>query len=76
MAKASVELEKLVQRIQQQLAPNAKVFHDVKMPGRYSKTKRQIDVLVSEKDGQYHINIIIDCKDYKVPVDVKGVEEF
>ena len=29
-----------------------------------------------EKIGQYDINIIIDCKDYKTPVDVKAVEEF
>lgn len=76
MTKASVELEKLVQRIQQQLAPSATVLHNVKMPGRRSGTSRQIDVLVTEQVGQYVINIIIDCKDYKVPVDVKGVEEF
>src|SRR5690606_38779115 len=41
-----------------------------------SRVMRQIDVLVTEKIGQYEINIIIDCKDYKKPVDVKGVEEF
>lgn len=76
MAKASEELERLVQRIQQELAPNAEVIHNVKMQGRRSKVKRQIDVLVTEKIGQYEINIIIDCKDYKNPIDVKGVEEF
>jgi hypothetical protein len=31
---------------------------------------------VLEKIGQYDIKIIIDCKDYKTPVDVKSVEEF
>lgn len=76
MAKSSVELELLVQKIQQQLAPKAEVLHDVKMPGRHTGSNRQIDVLVREKIGQYDINIIIDCKDYKHPVDVKGVEEF
>ena len=76
MAKPSVELELLVQRIQQQLAPDAEVLHDVKMVGRRTGQKRQIDVLVHERVGQYDINIIIDCKDYKKPVDVKGVEEF
>lgn len=76
MTKASEELERLVQRIQQELAPNAEVIHNVKMQGRRSKVKRQIDVLVTEKIGQYEINIIIDCKDYKNPIDVKGVEEF
>ena len=76
MARASVELEKLVQRIQQQLAPAAEVQHNVKLPGYRSHTQRQIDVLVTEKIGQYTIKIIIDCKDYSTPVDVKGVEEF
>jgi hypothetical protein len=70
------ELEKLVARIQQQLAPNATVIHNVKLPGRYTKRPRQIDVLVKDKVAQFDINIVIDCKDYKHPVDVKGVEEF
>jgi hypothetical protein len=76
MAKPSVELELLVQKIQQQLAPQAEVLHNVKMLGRRTGANRQIDVLVREQIGQYPINIIIDCKDYKHPVDVKGVEEF
>lgn len=76
MAKASEELERLVQRIQQELAPNANVIHNAKMVGRRSKVKRQIDVLVTERVGQYEIKIIIECKDYRQPVDVKGVEEF
>lgn len=70
------ELEILVARIQQQLAPDAKIEHNVKLPGRISETNRQIDVLVSQRIGQYEIRIVIDCKDYKHPVDVKGVEEF
>lgn len=76
MAKASEELEKLVQRIQQELAPNARVIHNVKIMGRRSRVHRQIDVLVTQQVGQYEIRIVIDCKDYKHPVDIKGVEEF
>lgn len=76
MVKSSVELEQLVQKIQQQLAPQAEVMHNVKMPGRLTRTDRQIDVLVKEKVGQYDISIVIECKDHKRPVDVKGVEEF
>lgn len=76
MPKHSVELELLVQKIQQQLAPQADVLHNVKLEGRRTGAKRQIDVLVREKIGQYDISIVIDCKDYKHPVDVKGVEEF
>jgi len=76
MTKSSVELELLVQKIQQQLAPKAEVLHNIKMPGRRTGVNRQIDVLVTERIGQYVINIVIDCKDYKHRVDVKGVEEF
>jgi hypothetical protein len=76
MAKASLELELLVQKIQQQLAPQAEVLHNVRLRGRHTKAMRQIDVLVRERIGQYEISIIIDCKDYKHPIDVKGVEEF
>jgi hypothetical protein len=76
MTTDSLDLELLVAKIQQQLAPRAEVLHNVKLDGRLSKTKRQIDVLVRESIGQYDIQIIIDCKDYKKPVDVKGVEEF
>ena len=76
MTKASRDLEILVAKIQKQLAPDAEVLHDVKLDGRKSKRKRQIDVLVKEKIGQYPIQIIIDCKDHARPVDVKGVEEF
>ena len=65
-----------VAEIQQQLAPTADVLHNVFLDGRSSGVKRQIDVLVRENIGQYEINIIIDCKDYSTPVDVKGVEEF
>ncbi len=76
MAKAFTELELLVAKIQKQLAPKAEVQHNVFVDGRLSKRKRQIDVLVRERIGQYEIRIIIDCKDYNKPIDVKGVEEF
>jgi hypothetical protein len=70
-----LKLEKLVAKIQQDLAPASTVRHNVRLPGK-SGQQRQIDVLVEDKVGQYDIRIVIDCKDYKKPVDVKGVEEF
>lgn len=70
------DLELLVAKIQKQLAPKARILHNVKLDGRNSGTKRQIDVLVADQIGQYEIRIVIDCKDYATPVDVKGVEEF
>ncbi|MFM0083751.1 restriction endonuclease [Paraburkholderia sediminicola] len=70
------DLEHLVANIQRGLAPDAKVEHNVKLPGRDSEVERQIDVLVTQQIGQYEMKIAIDCKDYKTPVDVKGIEEF
>lgn len=70
------QLELLVASIQRELSPNAKVSHNVKLRGHQSEIDRQIDVLVEQNIGQYLMRIVIDCKDYSTPVDVKGVEEF
>jgi len=70
------DLEYLVAMIQKQLSPEASVQHNVMLDGIDSETKRQIDVLVEQNVGQYKMQIVIDCKDYSKPVDVKGVEEF
>ena len=76
MKTGSREFEQLVARIQQQLAPDADVLHDVRLEGRATRRKRQVDVLVTQQVGQYEIRIVIECKDYTRPVDVKGVEGF
>src|SRR5271170_2068566 len=76
MAETFKELELLVAKIQKQLAPGADVLHNVHLDGRDSGVKRQIDVLVQEKIGQYEIKIIIDCKDYNKPADVNDVGAF
>ncbi|MDO8305326.1 restriction endonuclease [Herminiimonas sp.] len=70
------DLEHLVAKIQRTLAPEATVQHNIKVMGRESEIERQIDVLVTQRIGQYTMTIAIDCKDYKSPIDVKGVEEF
>ncbi|MFC1932361.1 restriction endonuclease [Chloroflexota bacterium] len=68
--------EKLVAHVQKELAPNAVVTHNDKIKGYDSDRLRQIDVTVKQKIGQYEMLIAIDCKDYRVPVDVKDTEEF
>ena len=70
------QLELLIASIQRQLAPDAKVTHNAKLDGKHSETQRQVDVLVEQTIGPYSIRIVLDCKDYATPVDVKGVEEF
>jgi hypothetical protein len=68
--------ESLVARIQQELSPDATVTLDDKIMGRRSQTLRQIDISVRRTIGQFEILIVIDCKDYAKPVDVKDVEDF
>src|ERR1700761_8154632 len=68
------KLEKLDAKIQQDLAPRSQVTHNVRMTGK-SGAQRQIVVLVEDQVGQYDVRIVLDCKDYKPPVDIKDVEE-
>lgn len=70
------EFEQLVYQLQQQLSGDAEVLYDTYLLGEDSKTDRQIDILVKRSVGQYPIVIVMECKDYKRPVDVKEVEAF
>lgn len=69
-------LEELVADIHTHLLPNARVVHDAKLLGIDSETERQIDVLIEQDLGPHSVRIVVDCKDHKTPVDVKGIEEF
>lgn len=68
--------EDLAAHIQQSLSPEAAVTQNEHIFGKRSKRQRQIDITVRKKVGQYDLLIVIDCKDYKRPVDVKDVESF
>lgn len=69
------KFECLVAKVQQDLSPQAIVTANDKIEGKITGTKRQIDVSVRQRVGQYEILIAIECKDLSVPIDVKGVEE-
>jgi hypothetical protein len=68
--------ENLAAAIQKALAPGAIVEQNVHVTGRISGVERQIDIAIRTKAGQFDLLVAIDCKDYKVPVDVKDVESF
>jgi len=68
--------EKLVAKVQQELAPNASVIHNDHIWGQDSQTNRQIDISIREQIGQYNLLIVMGCKDYKKPVDIQEVEAF
>ena len=48
------------------------ILHDANIKGQYSERSRQIDILVEDKN----FKTIIECKYYKNPLDVKGIESF
>lgn len=70
------KFEELAAEIQRQLAPNAQVTTNERLPGRRSNTVRQIDICVRKRVGQYDLLVVIDCKDYGRPVDLKELESF
>jgi Restriction endonuclease len=68
--------EKLVYGLQKELAGEAEVRMNDSIKGVDSKVDRQIDIAIRRRVGQYPILIVIDCKDYAEPLDVKDVESF
>ncbi len=69
------KFEALVTLIQKSLAPNVLVTSNDKIRGK-SGTDRQIDISLRAKVAQFDLLIVLDCKDYSNPVDIKDVESF
>ena len=70
------EFENLVYEIQRNFAGGAEVKKNDFIMGHDSQTGRQIDISIRRKVAQYEILVVIDCKDYKRPVDIKKMGEF
>ncbi len=56
--------------------PETTIKYNQKIIGKYSKVKRQIDILIEGTIAGYLIRIIVDCKYFSRKVDVKEVESF
>jgi Restriction endonuclease len=69
------KFEELAAEIQSKLSPESTVIHNDKIRGNITGTIRQIDISIRTKVGQFEMLIVIDCKDYKRPVDVKSIGE-
>lgn len=67
--------EEAVASIQKNIAPNARISYDEQIVGK-SNTERQIDIVVRYNIGQFSILVVIDCKDWKNPVDIGDVGHF
>src|SRR5712692_6662094 len=69
--------ENLVYEIQKSFSgTTATVTHKEYIMGMDSKVEREIDISIKQQVAQFPILVVIDCKDYAEPVDVKSVEEF
>lgn len=60
----------------QEMYPSSEITHNTTLPGRYSKTDRQIDILIIDYAAGERFKIIIDGKYYSKKINVKEVEEF
>src|SRR3989339_861903 len=56
--------------------PKADIQKDVHLKGRYSKRKRQIDILVTDETPSGPVKIVVDAKLHNRKLSVKTVEEF
>lgn len=51
-------------------------YRDVKLPGKLSKTDRQIDVLIEKQIADINIRFIVECKNWRKKLNVANVGEF
>jgi hypothetical protein len=65
------QFENFVAEIQRELTPEAKIQTNIKRQRRRSGTTRQIDILVEFIVRQFNVSIVIDCEDYKCPVETE-----
>lgn len=56
--------------------PNARIEKNVELPGRYSETAREIDVLLSTTVFGCSIQVAIECKDWATKLDVAVIDSF
>jgi len=69
------KFEEFVASIQKQLTPNAVVTHNEKIIGK-SGVERQLDIVVRYSLAQFNILVVMDCKNWKKPVDINDVGAF
>ncbi len=66
--------EKLIHQIHAELIPaDAKIKYDDSIMGFDSGVERQFETTIRFKLANYDMLLVIDCKDYAVPVDVNDI---
>lgn len=70
------EYEKEIHSFFEQQYPSADILYNTTITGRYSKVKRQVDILIEDYVAGNRIRIVVDGKFFSKKVDVKEVEMF
>lgn len=70
------DYEKEIYSIFRDEYPTSEITHNVHRDGRYSKVKRQIDILIEDYVAGNRMTIVVDGKYFNEKIDVKGVESF
>jgi len=56
--------------------PSARIMHNAKIVGKFSKVERQIDILIEEQASDFAFRIVVDAKHRGRKIDVGDVEAF
>jgi hypothetical protein len=70
------DYEKEIHNYFKGMFPNADISHNVTVIGRFSKTERQIDILIEDYVAGSRMRIVVDGKFFSERIDVKDVEMF
>jgi hypothetical protein len=70
------QFEDVVAHIQRSLAPRARIERNVRIRGQIPGVFREIDLAIRTRVGHYPLLVVVECKDYKHPVNVKHIEAF
>lgn len=71
-----IAYEIVTKEVLAQLAPGARVQHNIMVPTRDGKGERQIDVLIEGRVAGLTLNIAVDCKHYGRTLHVGAVDAF
>lgn len=70
------DYEKEILTYFQETYPETIISFDRKIQGKYSRTERQVDILIEGEVAGYKIKIVVDCKCFSKNIDIKQVESF
>ncbi len=70
------DYERYIHKRLRTMYPRCDLRHDVKLEGKISEKKRQIDIYARGKVSGFDIDVVIDCKHFSKNVDIKVVESF